>query len=139
MYQKKKKVEFDMGKQDFYKLTHNQKLAILYFLSVIATGDNKLTRPNDCPAFINHCYRIFRVTGDQVLAYVAIGGREQTVMELKKMHQYNFFMLICTTSELLCLNGGGRDEKYQALLDWLDDLEMTEDEWYDYEVKKNDD
>ena len=139
MYHKKKKVEFDMGKHDFYKLKHNQKLAIIYFLSVIATGDNNLIKPNECPAFINHCYKVFRVTGDEVLAYVAIGGREQIVKELKKMHEYNFYMLIVTTVELLCLNGGGDDDKYRALNDWLEDLEMTEDEWYNYEVKNNDD
>lgn len=134
MYQKKRKIEFDVSEDYFYGFSHNQKLATIYFLSVIAACENNVNIRNDSPAFIDHCYKVLNLTGEQVLEYIAIGGREQAVIDLKKIHPYSFVMLIATTAELCELNGGLSEEKYSALVDWLDDLGMSIDDWNDYAI-----
>ena len=136
MYKTRKKIEFDVCEDYFYGLSHNQKLAIIYFLSVIAACKNNVNIKNDSPAFIDHCYKVLKLTGEQVLEYVAIGGREQTVSDLKKMNPYSFVMLIATTAELCELNGGLSEEQYTALVDWLNDMEKSIDEWKDYALNE---
>ena len=137
MYKTKRKREFDFETGYFDRLKRNEKLAIINFLSVIAASDTRLKLRDDVMAFMDHCYKVLMVTGDQVLEYVAIGGREQTVIDIKKIDRYNFFMLIVVTSELCDQNGGMTDAEYLALLCWLDDLEMTVDEWFDFVVDEN--
>ena len=137
MYKSKKREEFDFDEGYFFRLKRNQKLAILNFLSVIAASDSGTKLNRDEADFINHCYKIFRVTGDQFLEYIAIGGREQTVQDLKKMNNGNFLGLIMVTAELCNLNGGTSEDEFEALKEWLDDLKMTVDEWVDYVVEVN--
>lgn len=130
----RKKIDFDVGEEYFYGFTHNQKMATIHFLSVIAASENNVSIRNDTPAFIDHCYKVLKLKGEQVLNYIAIGGREQTVIDLKKIHPLSFIMLIVTTAEMCDLNGGLSEEKYTALVDWLDDMEMSIDDWNDYAV-----
>lgn len=137
MYKTRKMREFYFGTGYFDRLKGNQKLAIINFLSVIAASDTRVKLQDDVTAFMNHVYKVLEVTGDQVLEYVAIGGREQTVIDIKKMDRYNLFILIVVTSELCDQNGGMTDAEYLALLCWIDDLQMTIDEWFDFNVDEN--
>ena len=137
MYKTERGTKFDFDDGYFDRLKRNQKLAVINFLSVIAASDTRIKLKDDISAFMNHCYKVLRVTGEQVLEYVAIGGREQTVIDIKKMDRYNLFILIVVTSELCDQNGGMTDAKYLALLCWIDDLQMTIDEWFDFNVDEN--
>jgi hypothetical protein len=137
MYKTRKKVEFYFEVGYFFRLKRNQKLAIINFLSVIAASDTRTKLKDDVAAFMDHCFKVLRVTGDEVLEYVAIGGREQTVIDIKKLDRHNLLMLTIVTSELCDQNGGMSDAEYLALQCWVDDLEMTIDEWYDYTVDEN--
>ena len=130
---KKKKFDFTLDEY-FWWLSKNQKLAIIHFLSVIAASDKRSKTNNDEGDLINMCYKKFRVSGDEVLEYTAIGGREQTARDILKMKRDNLFGLIMMNYKLCELNGGPSDEQFEALLLWLVDLNMTVDEWYNMDV-----
>ena len=131
----KKNVKFDFELEEyFWMLSKNQKLAIIHFLSVIAVSDTGPKTNNDEGDLINMCYMIFGVTGDEVLEYIAIGGREQTAQDILKMTRENMYGLILLNYELCKLNGGPSDEQFEALLMWLADLNLTTEEWYNMDV-----
>ena len=130
---KKKKFDFTLDEY-FWWLSKNQKLAIIHFLSVIAASDKRSKTNNDDGDLINMCYKEFRVSGDEVLEYTAIGGREQTARDILKMKRDNLFGLIMMNYTLCELNGGHSDEQFEALLLWLADLNISVDEWYNIDV-----
>jgi len=131
----KKKKKFDFALEEyFWWLSKNQKMAIIHFLSVIAVSDTGPKTNNDVGDLINMCYKKFRVSGDEVLEYIAIGGREQTAKDILKMKRDNLFGLVMMDYHLGELNGGPSDEHFEALLLWLVDLNMTVDEWYNMDV-----
>lgn len=131
----KKYEKFDFELEEyFWWLSKNQKMAIIHFLSVIAVSDTGPKTNNDEGDLINMCYKKFRVSGDEVLEYTAIGGREQTARDLLKMKRENFYGLVMMNFHLGELNGGPSDEQFEALLLWLVDLNITVDEWYNMDV-----
>jgi len=130
---KKKKFDFTLDEY-FWRLSKNQKLAVIHFLSVIAISDTGPKTNNDEGDLIDMCYKTFRVTGDKVLEYTAIGGREQTAKDILKMKRDNLYGLIMLNYKLCELNGGPSDEQFEALMLWLADLNLTVDEWYNMDV-----
>jgi hypothetical protein len=131
----KKKKKFDFALEEyFWWLSKNQKLAIIHFLSVIAVSDMGPKTNNDEGDLINMCYKKFRVSGDEVLEYTAMGGREQTAKDILKMKRDNLFGLIMLNYKLCELNGGPSNEQFEALMLWLVDLNITVNEWYDMDV-----
>jgi hypothetical protein len=133
MAKKYEKFDFTLDEY-FWRLSRNQKMAVIHFLSVIAVSDTEPKTNNDEGDLIDMCYKKFRVTGDEVLRYAAIGGREQTARDILKMKRDNLYGLIMMNYQLTELNGGPSDEQYEALMLWLVDLNMTVDEWYNMEV-----
>jgi len=133
MHKSKRKEFMELTTTDyFYRLSKNQKLAVINFLSVIAVSDKGPKMNNDVAAIINMCYKEFRVTGDEFLEYIAIGGREQTARDLKRLNEGNFLGLIMITAELCGANGTTTEEEYEALEEWLVEMGMTVDEWIDF-------
>ena len=123
--------DFDLPSWTFIDLTRNQKLAIINFLSVIAASDaNKQTNKNEL-AFISHYYREFGVTGAQYLAYISIGGRERTIAEIKNLSKENMQDLVYATTELCGCNGTLTVEEFSALINWLEPIGITIEEWND--------
>jgi len=133
MHKSKRKEILDFTTTDyFYRLSKNQKLAVINFLSVIAVSDKGPKLNKDVEALINMCYKEFRVSGDEFLEYIAIGGREQTARDLKRMNEMNFLGLIIITAELCEMNGSTTEEEYEALEGWLEEMDMTIDDWIDF-------
>jgi hypothetical protein len=131
---KKKEIEdFDFNSYGIEDLTINQKLAVINFMSVIAVSD---TKKGDSPirkAYISFYYKEFGITGDQFLAYISIGGREQTIEDLKSLTKSNMQDLVYMTTEMfICDNKNASDEELIALSNWLTDIGMTIEEWNDY-------
>ena len=131
---KKKEIEdYDFSPYGFIDITRNQKLAIINFLSVIAVSDARKRNGKIQQAYISFFYKEFGVTGDQYLAYISIGGREQTIADLKALSKSNMQDLVYATTELfICDDGNASDEELMALSNWLDDIGMTIEEWNDY-------
>ena len=123
--------DYDLPNEVFYDLTRNQKLAIINFLSVIAASDANVKISEIEFAFISHYYKEFGVTGDQYLAYLSIGGREQTIAEIKNLSKENIQELVYATTELCNCTGELNAEEFTALLNWLDPIGMTIEEWND--------
>jgi hypothetical protein len=132
MVRSKKKVDYDFPLYDFSDVTRNQKLAIINFLSVIGSShaDNSISKIEQ--AYISFYYKEFGLTGDQYLAYISIGGREQTVADLKLLTKSNMQNLVYATTELCICDGETTDEELIALSNWLDDIGMTIEEWNEY-------
>src|ERR1035437_3098977 len=131
---KKKEIEdFDFNSYGIEDLTINQKLAVINFMSVIAVSD---TKKGDSPirkAYISFYYKEFGITGDQFLAYISIGGREQTIEDLKSLTKSNMQDLVYMTTEMfICDNKNASDEELISLSNWLTDIGMTIEEWNDY-------
>jgi hypothetical protein len=131
---KKKEIEdFDFNSYGIEDLTINQKLAVLNFMSVIAVSDHKKGDSLIRKAYISFYYKEFGVTGDQYLAYISIGGREQTIEDLKSLTKSNIQDLVYMTTEMfICDNKNASDEELIALSNWLTDIGMTIEEWNDY-------
>ncbi len=131
---KEKEIEdYDFNLYAFEDITRNQKLAIINFMSVIAVSNAAKRNSKVEQAYISFYYKEFGITGDQFLAYISIGGREQTVKDLKTLTKSNFQDLVYATTELfICDDQQTTDEELMALSDWLDDIGMTIDEWNDY-------
>ena len=127
------KLDFTLDEY-FWQLTKNQKLAIIHFLSVIAVSDTSQKSNNNEGELINLCYEKFRVKGDEFLMYTAIGGREQTAQYLLKMSHENLFGLVMLTHEMSVLNGRPSDAYFKALIEWLADLNMTSEEWFEMDA-----
>ena len=131
---KKKEIEdFDFNSYGIENLTINQKLAIINFMSVIAVSDSKKGDSLIRKAYISFYYKEFGVTGDQYLAYISIGGREQTIEDLKSLTKSNIQDLVYMTTEMfICDNKNASDDELIALSNWLTDIGMTIEEWNDY-------
>lgn len=131
---KKKEIEdFDFNSYGIENLTINQKLAIINFMSVIAVSDCKKGDSLIRKAYISFYYKEFGVTGDQYLAYISIGGREQTIEDLKSLTKSNIQDLVYMTTEMfICDNKNASDDELIALSNWLTDIGMTIEEWNDY-------
>jgi hypothetical protein len=118
----------------FFELTKNQKYAIIYFLSTIATSDvdihSKITEAEFY--FMNFYYKEFDVSVEQYLAYVAMGGKMQVVADLKSLSKLNMQGLVFATSELCDCSGHMNDDEMQAIESWTIELGITLDEWADY-------
>jgi len=133
MTTKKEIEDYDFNSYGFEDLTINQRLAIINFMSVIAVSDIKKRDSNIRKAYISFYYKEFGITGDQFLAYISIGGREQTIEDLKSLTKSNIQDLVYTTTEMfICDNKNASDEELIALSHWLDDIGMTIEEWNDY-------
>jgi len=131
---KKKEIEdFDFNSYGIEDLTINQKLAVINFMSVIAVSDAKKGDSPIRKAYISFYYKEFGVTGDQYLAYISIGGREQTIEDLKSLTKSNMQDLVYMTTEMfICDDKNASDEELIALSNWLTDIGMTIEEWNDY-------
>lgn len=127
-----KEDEFDFFPSLFDRLTLHQKLAVLDFLSVIAASavnPNKIKAMSD---FISHYYKEFKVTGDQYLAYIAIGGRNQTYIDIGLMDKRLIQDLVFATAELCICGGEVEDEQLLALSYLLESVGISLVEWNDY-------
>ena len=125
--------EYDFSSYAFEDLTRNQKLAIINFLSVIGVSDPIKRKSKVQQAYISFYYMEFGVTGDQYLAYISIGGREQTIADLKSLTKIQMQDLVYATTEMfICEDQNTTDVELMALSNWLDDIGMTIDEWNDY-------
>ena len=132
MARKKEPEEFDFSIYAFIDLNRSQKLAIINFLSVIASSDaNKKINKNEL-AYISEYYKEFGVTGDQYIAYISIGGRKQTAADIKTLSKSNMQDLVYATTELCNCGGCVDDEELIALFNWLDLIGMSIEEWNDY-------
>jgi hypothetical protein len=131
---KKKDIEdYDFNSYGIENLSINQKLAIINFLSVISVGDVEKRDSNIRKAYISFYYKEFGVTGDQYLAYISIGGREQTIKDLKSLTKSNMQDLVYITTEMfICDDKNASDEELIALSNWLTDIGMTIEEWNEY-------
>jgi len=131
---KKKEIEdYDFNSYGIENLTINQKLAVINFLSVIAVSDPKKGDSPIRKAYISFYYKEFGLTGDQYLAYISIGGREQTIEDLKTLTKSNIQDLVYMTTEMfICDNKNASDDELISLSHWLDDIGMTIEEWNDY-------
>ena len=131
---KKKEIEdFDFNSYGIENLTINQKLAVINFMSVIAVSDPKKRDSPIRKAYISFYYKEFGITGDQYLAYISIGGREQTIEDLKSLTKGNMQDLVYMTTEMfICDNLNASDEELISLSNWLTDIGMTIEEWNDY-------
>jgi hypothetical protein len=131
---KKKEIEdYDFNSYGIEDLTINQKLAVINFLSVIAVSDVEKRDSDIRKAYISFYYKEFGITGDQYLAYISIGGREQTIEDLKSLTKSNMQDLVYITTEMfICDNKNASDEELIALSHWLDGMGMTIEEWNDY-------
>ena len=131
---KKKEIEdYDFSSYGFEDLTRNQKLAIIDFLSVIAVSDPIKRNRDIQKAYISFYYKEFGVTGDQYLAYISIGGRKQTIEDLKSLTKSNIQDLVYTTTEMfICDDSNASDDELMALSRWLNEIGMTIEEWNDY-------
>lgn len=129
-----KKIEdYDFNPYAFENVTRNQKLAIINFMSVIASSNPQKRNSKVEQAYISFYYKEFGLTGDQYLAYISIGGRAQTVRDLKTLTKSNMQDLVYATTELfICDDKETTDEELMALSDWLDEIGVTIDEWNDY-------
>ena len=137
MKKSKESEDYDFVKDAYFNdLSINQKLAIINFFSVIAASNNiKLSKIES--AFISQYYKEFGVTGDQYLAYVSIGGRMQTVADIKSLSKENMLDLVYTTTELCICDGELDENEFSALVSWLDDIGMTIEEWNDLLTNTN--
>ena len=131
---KKKEIEdFDFNSYGIEDLTINQKLAVINFMSVIAVSDKKKGDSPIRKAYISFYYKEFGITGDQYLAYISIGGREQTIEDLKSLTKSNIQDLVYMTTEMfICDNKNASDDELIALSNWLTDIGMTIEGWNDY-------
>jgi hypothetical protein len=133
MNKKKEIEEYDFNSYGIEDLTINQKLAVINFMSVIAVSDPKKIDSPIRKAYISFYYKEFGVTGDQYLAYISIGGREQTIEDLKSLTKSNMQDLVYMTTEMfICDNKNASDEELISLSNWLTDIGMTIEEWNDY-------
>lgn len=133
MTKKKEIEEYDFNSYGIEDLTINQKLAIINFMSVIAVSDPKKGDSPIRKAYISFYYKEFGVTGDQYLAYLSIGGREQTIEDLKSLTKSNMQDLVYMTTEMfICDDKNASDHELIALSNWLTDIGMTIEEWNDY-------
>lgn len=115
----------------FIGLSHNQKIAIINFLSVIGASDVEPTmqlsqRKRD---FFSCAFLEFGVRADQYLAYLIIYGRERVVADIKTLSASNMKGLAFSTMELWNLEEPTPKAEIDALGDWLSDLGMTDDDW----------
>jgi len=115
----------------FENLSRNQKLAIINFMSSIAASDKTRMRSKIEQAYISSYYKEFGVTGDQYLAYISIGGREQTLADLKTLTKSNMQDLVYATTELFICDGNASDEELISLSNWLTDMGLSLDDWND--------
>lgn len=132
MTRSKKKEDYDFSLYAFIDLTRSQKLAVINFLSVIAASDANMKINKVELAYISEYYKEFGVTGDQYLAYISIGGREQTAADIKTLSKSNMQDLVYATTELCNCTGSVDDEELIALSNWLDAIGMSIEEWNDY-------
>ncbi|MDP4291111.1 MAG: hypothetical protein Q8908_08525 [Bacteroidota bacterium] len=116
----------------FSDITRNQKLAIINFLSVIASSNIAPKISKSEQAFINFYYKEFGVSGDQYLAYLSIGGRAQTISDIKTLTKSNMQDLVYATTELCICDGEATDDQLNALSNWLNDIGITIEEWNEY-------
>ena len=125
--------EYDFCAMAYFSigLSNNQKLAVLNFFSVIATStpNNKINKIE--LAFMDQYFKEFGVTGNQFLAYILMGGRGQTIADIKSLDIRNLQDLVYATTELFNCDGSMTEEQFEALLNWLDEIGMSIDEWLD--------
>ncbi|NWJ50830.1 MAG: hypothetical protein HXX14_08190 [Bacteroidetes bacterium] len=118
----------------FNKLTRNQKYAIIHFLGVIAASDvhahSKINKKEYY--FINFYYKEFKVSVEKYLAYIAMGGKEQVIADLKSLSKLNMQGLVFATTELCNYSGSMNDDELLTIADWVDSLGMTMNEWNDF-------
>ena len=132
MGKSKKKEDFDFVKDAYFNdLTINQKLAVINFFSVIAASNGNIKINKIELAFISQYYKEFGVTGDQYLAYMSIGGREQTIEDIKSLTKANMQDLVYATTELFNCDGELNEKQFYTLVNLLTDIGITIEEWND--------
>jgi len=128
---KEKKSEFLVNIY-FDELTHNQKIAILMFYSIIAEHDSDPDTLRYKTDFINHYFQELGVTQYQFEAYVTLGGREQMIKDIKSLDKYNFTHLVWSTTEMGEYGKGMPDSLYRILAELVNELGIDFDTWTDF-------
>ena len=118
----------------FYKLTINQKYAIIYFLGLVAASDADVNSKINKKEFyfINFYYKKFKVSVENYLAYIAIGGKDQIIADLKSLTKLNLQGLVIATTELCNYSGNLNESEFNIISSWAESIGMTMDEWNNY-------